>query len=414
MSTTASLPAGRALAGASGLPPESDAPEVRRRIGAVRASDVYAIVGAAGAGLTLTGLLYGVLLPWSGWFGFVLVSYLLFIATYALLVSFDESGPVVRDRIAAVVMHSFGALALTALVFVIGYTFWRGRHAVVHLNFFTQDMSDAGPLQPLTVGGIAHAMIGTLIMISIALAITVPLGITCAVFLNEVPGTFSRFVRTVVEAMTALPSIIAGLFIYTTLILALGFEKSGFAAATAISVEMLPIIIRAADVVLRLVPGSLREASYGLGSSSWRSVWHVVLPTARSGLMTAVILGTARGIGETAPVLLTAGFTPRINTDPFHEPMNSLPLATLAFVKSGQPNMVARGFGTAAALMVLVLLLFTLARLVGGRAPGQLSRRARRRRDRQSARDARRFVRREEPPAPAPDALIDLDLRRTS
>ena len=412
--TTTSLPveAHRVIAGEAAGP--DDAPELRRRVGGVRASDVYALLGAAAAGLTMTGLLYGVLLPWSGWFGFVLVSYLLFLATYALLVSFDESGPVVRDRIAAVLMHSFGALALTALVFVIGYTFWRGWHAMVHQNFFTQDMSNAGPLQPLTVGGIAHAIIGTLIMIGIALSITVPLGVTCAIFLNEVPGPFSRFVRTVVEAMTALPSIIAGLFIYTTLILSLGVDKSGFAAAIAISVEMLPIIIRAADVVLRLVPGSLREASYGLGSSSWRSVRHVVLPTARSGLMTAVILGTARGIGETAPVLLTAGFTPRVNTDPFHEPMNSLPLATLAFVKSGQPNMVARGFGTAATLMVLVLLLFTLARLIGGRAPGQLARRARRRRDRQSARDARRFARGSGSPEPVMDTLIDLDLRRTS
>ena len=159
-------------------------------------------------------------------------------------------------------------------------------------------------------------IIGTLWEITIALAITVPLGITCAVFLNEIPGRFSRLVRTVAEAMTALPSIVAGLFIYATVDPVLGVEKSGFAAALAISVEMLPIIIRAADVVLRLVPGTLREASLALGASQWRTVWHVILPTARSGLTTAVILGTARGIGETSPVLLTAGFTQRFNADP--------------------------------------------------------------------------------------------------
>ena len=116
----------------------------------------------------------------------------------------------------------------------------------------------------------------------------------------------ARFVRTIVEAMTALPSIVAGLFVYTVLIVALGFPRSGFAAAMALSVMMLPIIARASDVVLRVVPGGLREASLALGASRWRTVWHVVLPTARPGLATAVILGLARGIGETAPVLIVS------------------------------------------------------------------------------------------------------------
>ncbi len=228
---------------------------------------------------------------------------------------------------------------------------------------------------------------GTLWEISIALSITVPLGISCAVFLNEIPGKFSRFVRTIAEAMTALPSIVAGLFIYATVVLALGVEKSGLAAGLAISVEMLPIIIRASDVVLRLVPGTLREASLAMGASQWSTVWRVVLPTARSGLTTAVILGTARGIGETSPVLLNAGFTSRFNSDPLHGPMNSLPLATFFFVKSPQKTMIARGFGTAAVLMLLVLLLFTIARLIGGRRPGDLSKRQQRARISGSKRD---------------------------
>ena len=127
-----------------------------------------------------------------------------------------------------------------------------------------------------------------------------PLGIGTAVFLNEVGGRFARLVRTVVDAMTALPSIVAGLFIFAMFILVLGQPRSGLAASLAITVMMLPIIIRSADVVLRLVPGNLREASLALGASRWRTVWHVVLPTARSGLATAVILGVARGVGETA------------------------------------------------------------------------------------------------------------------
>jgi len=139
----------------------------------------------------------------------------------------------------------------------------------------------------------------------------------------------------------------------------------------------LPIVIRAADVVLRLVPGNLREASYALGTSRWKTVWHVVLPTSRSGLVTAVILGTARGLGETSPVLLTSGMTNVMNLDPSQRPMISLPLQVFAFIKSPEPNMVARGFGTAAVLLILVLILFSIARWIGGNGPGVLSKRQR-------------------------------------
>ncbi|MFM9134339.1 MAG: PstA family ABC transporter permease, partial [bacterium] len=200
-----------------------------------------------------------------------------------------------------------------------------------------------------------------------------------------------RFVRTITEAMTALPSIVAGLFIYAFLILILGLDKSGFAAAMAISVMMLPIIIRASDVVLRLVPGALKEAAYALGAGQWRTVWYVTLPTARSGLMTAIILGTARGIGETSPVLLTAGFTAALNTNPASGPMVSLPLATFEFVKSPEQTMIVRGFGTAAVLMLLVLVLFVIARIIGGRGAGNLSKLQQRRRKAQSVQDAQRF-----------------------
>ena len=210
-------------------------------------------------------------------------------------------------------------------------------------------------------------------------------------YLNQIPGRFSRFVRTIVEAMTALPSIVAGLMVYAVWVLQLGMEKSGLAAGFAISVMMLPIVIRAADVVLRLVPGTLTEAAEALGAPRWRTVWHVVLPTARSGLATAVILGTARGIGETSPVLLTAGFTAATNYDPLHGPMISLPLAVFSFVRSPEPAMIARGFGAAAVLMALVLVLFVIARVIGGRGPGQQTRRQSRRTTRASRRDAARF-----------------------
>jgi phosphate transport system permease protein len=372
--------------------PDADRPvPPRRRLGGVTTADRLNAVGAAASGLSVALLLFGRLAPFSGPLGFVLVAYLVTMVTYAVLVSLTEEGPVVRDKLMTVLLGSAALVTFTALTFVIAFILIKGYKALTHLNFYTQDMSRAGPLDPVTVGGIKHALIGTLWMIGIALMITVPLGISAAVYINEVGGRVSRFVRTVVDAMTALPSIIAGLFVYATWILALHKEKSALAAAMAISVMMLPIIIRASDVVLRLVPGNLREASSALGAPQWRTVWHVVLPTARSGLATAVILGTARGIGETAPVILTAGFTAALNTNPTHGPMVSLPLAAFEFVQSPQKAMVARGFATAAFLMLVVLALFVLARVLGGRGPGYLSRGQVRRIRRASAGDLARM-----------------------
>jgi phosphate transport system permease protein len=371
--------------------PPPTGPQARRQLGGVRRDDYWNLAGAAAAALAISVLLFGRITPLSGSLGFVLVAYVVFLAVYGVLVSLSDDGPTVRDRLATVVLSSAAALMFSALVLVIGFTLVRGRQALVHANFFTQDMANAGPLDPLTVGGVKHALVGTLQMISIALAITVPLGIATAVYLNEARGRFPRFVRTIVEAMTALPSIVAGLFIYATWILILHNEKSGLAAALAISVMMLPIIIRASDVVLRLVPGNLREASAALGAPRWRTVWHVVLPTSRSGLATAVILGTARGVGETSPVLLTAGFTAEYNSDPLHGPMVSLPLATFEFVKSPEPAMIARGFATAAFLMLVVLTLFVIGRVLGGRTPGNLSRRQAHRAQRRSRADLARM-----------------------
>ncbi|MET7949691.1 phosphate ABC transporter permease PstA [Micromonospora sp. NPDC005324] len=380
------------------LPVRPDGPSVgerRRTVSTVRRTDVFAVLGAAVAAVGLTALLFTQLAPFDGALGFLVVAYLLFLGFYLVLVSLDESGPVVRDRLAGVLVHSLAVTMLVALVVVVVFTLYRGREPLAYLNFYTEDMRSAGPLDPLSAGGIRHAIIGTLEQIAIALAITIPLGLLCAVFLSELPGAFSRFVRIVVEAMTALPSIVAGLFIYATVILALGRQKSGVAAALALSVMMLPIIIRAADVVLRLVPGTLREASLALGASQWRTIWHIVLPTARSGAMTAIILGTARGIGETSPVLLTAGFTQFTNVNPLQANQVSLPLFVFDAIRRPDALMIARGFGAAAVLMALVLLLFVLARLLGGRAPGQLSRGQRRRRALASRRDALRFARRQ-------------------
>jgi phosphate transport system permease protein len=197
--------------------------------------------------------------------------------------------------------------------------------------------------------------------------------------------------------MTALPDILAGLFIYATLILIFGLGLSGLAAGCALALTVVSIICRAAYVVLRLVPGGLTEASYALGSGHWRTVWHVTLPTARSGLATAVILGAARAIGETAPVLLTAGATGYLNFNPVNGPMMSLPLAAYTLVASPSKYYIARGFGAAVVLLALVIVLFAIARVIGGRGAGQLTKRQLRRRIAVSRRDLSRYAERARP-----------------
>lgn len=375
------------------LGPVSVQPAVRRLGGASR-EEMVTVVGAFASAVSLSLLLFGRLTSLSGPFGFAVVTYALFLANYAFLVSLTEERPAVVDKLMTTLFASAAAAAGLALSSVVAFTLWRGRTALIRTNLYWQDMSEAGPSDPLTVGGIKHAIIGTLIIITIAIVLSVPLGLACAVFLNETRSRAGRLVRTVVDAMTALPSILAGLFIFATWILILGFERSALAAALAVSIMMLPIVIRSADVVLRLVPGNLREASAALGAPQWRTVLHVVLPTARSGLATSVILGVARGVGETAPVLLTSGFTAALNKNPFENPMVSLPLATYEFVRSPQRALVARGFATAAVLMVVVLVLFAAARVLGGHPAGHVTPRQARRLTARSRLDVARFPQR--------------------
>jgi phosphate transport system permease protein len=376
-------------------PAKRSAPQ-RRPLTVVRQADVLAVIGALVAAVASSALLWQEISPFSGIIGYFVVTWFLFVLYYAMLISFDENRATVRDRLASVVMQSLALLVLAALGWVIAFTISRGWPALVHVNFYTQDGTNGGPLNPLTQGGALHAIVGTLIMIGIAMGIAMPLGILTAIFMNEVPGPFSRFIRTVVDAMTAMPDILAGLFIFATVILSFGLQYCGLAAGLALAITALPIVARASDVVLRLMPGGLTEASYALGAGQWRTVRHVTLPTVRSGLATAVILGAARAIGETAPPLLTAGATDYLNFNPVHEPMAALPV--FAFLQVQEPSKFsqARAFGAATLLLVLVVALFVTARKIGGRGPGVLTARQRRRRAAASRRDLARFNRRAE------------------
>ncbi|MDF9809685.1 phosphate transport system permease protein [Aurantimicrobium minutum] len=385
-----------------------------REVRKMRMEDKFDMIGGAFSGIALTILLFGWFTPLTSDVGFVVVAFLLFLGVYALLISFRSGWQDIKDRLMTVLLYSAGTLLVGTLLFIVTFTLFRGYEALAEPNFFFQTMELAGPLDPLSMGGIAHAIVGTLMQITMALIITIPLGIATAVFLNEIGGPFARFVRTISDAMTALPSIVAGLFVYAAIITLITHQRSGFAASMAITVMMLPIVIRASDVVLRLVPGNLREASLALGATRWQTVRRVVLPTARSGLVTAVILGTARGIGETSPVLLTSGVTAVMNLNPFSGPMISLPLQVFDFVKSPEPNMVARGFGAAAVLLLVVLSLFTAARIFGGRGPGQLSARAQKRVLAQSRNDVRRMSQQSQSaspvkpkPTPSPGLILE-------
>jgi phosphate transport system permease protein len=354
------------------------------------------VTGAAASATALTVLGYGQLAAMHGALGFVVTDYLLFLLLLTILTAL--SGPpghpsgrtVVVDLLMTTLLVTAATLLIGALVLIVAYTLWKGHAALFHGNFWTQDMTSAGPLDPLTIGGISYALIGTAEQICLTMLFTVPLGLGCAVYIGEVNGPLARFTRTIVEAMTALPSIVAGLFVYVAAVVSLGLERSGLCAALALSIVTLPIIIRASDVVLRLVPNSVREAALATGASQPRLIWHVILPTARSGLVTAVLMGATRGIGEASPLLLTAGATNAVTINPVHGPQESLPLAAFYFVQSPEPAMIARGFAAAAALMIFVLVFFTAAR-IAGETGGHASPLAKWRIRVGSARDSARF-----------------------
>jgi phosphate transport system permease protein len=342
-----------------------DASDVPRRIGGLRFDDGASVVGAFVSSLALVWLVYVQLLPWSGKTGFVICWWLAFLAIYTGVSAIDNPGPIVRDRLGQAFVTSGALVVMGALLWTLEFVFAHGYKALLHSNFFTDDMGGVVGTAPLTQGGIKHALVGTAIQIGIATVISLPLGVATAVYLTEVGGRLAVVVRTVVEAMTALPDILAGLFVYALLIIGLGWEKTGLAVSIALAVTMIPVVARSSEVTLRVVASGLREASLALGATRWRTVWNVVLPTARSGLATALILGVARITGETAPLLIVSGSSTFFNDDPLHGPMNSLPLFIFAAIKTGQGGASdERAYGAALVLLVFVLTLFVTARFL--------------------------------------------------
>jgi phosphate transport system permease protein len=234
-----------------------------------------------------------------------------------------------------------------------------------HFSLLFGDSSAIEVDSPLDVGGLAHALVGSIIVVGLATLISVPFGILSALYITEVRGKLVPYVRFFIQAMSGVPSIVAGLFIYAALIVTQVFPFTGFTGSLALAILMLPTVARTAEEVLRLVPDELRNAALALGGTQTRTIFQVVLPSAKTGLITAVILGIARVAGETAPLLLTAFGGNTVNLNPFSGTMATLPWYIFSQMSLGTENDVARAWVAALTLLVLVTLIFSTARILG-------------------------------------------------
>jgi phosphate transport system permease protein len=270
------------------------------------------------------------------------------------------------DRIARALLATGTGIALVPLALVLYYLLHKGLGAW-SWHFFSSDPTGRFLGDP---GGIRSAIVGTVAIVALATAIAVPMGIGVALYLVEYGkrGRFANTVRYFVDVMTGVPSIVFGLFIYIVLILGDGFGSfAGWKGSIALALLMLPVVTRAGEVVLNLVPGGLREGALALGAPRWRVVWRIVLPTALPGLITGSLLAIARAAGETAPLLFTASaaYATTLNVG---TRMNSLPLQIFNDVSQAQDRIVERAWGAALTLVLMVLALTLIARLIQRRS----------------------------------------------
>jgi len=277
-----------------------------------------------------------------------------------------ESGRAARNRLMTTLVWVAFALAMVPLVSLVWKVVAEGA-GVIDAEFLTYSMRNiVGP-----GGGIYHALAGTLLITLAATVVSVPVGLLTALYLVEYGGRsrLSRTVTFMVDVMTGLPSIVAGLFAYALFVIFFGpGVRMGFGGAIALSLLMIPIVVRSAEEMLRLVPAELREASYALGVPKWCTVLRVVVPTALPGVITGVTLAVARVVGETAPLLIIAGSTDSVNTNLFGGRMMTLPVYIYySFTQPGVPATYGqqRAWGAALVLIVIVMALNLLARLIG-------------------------------------------------
>jgi phosphate transport system permease protein len=323
------------------------------------ASILFAALVLAGAAVKLTGL--------NGKLGFAAAYFF-----FASLLIFVQQLRL-RDLAAAKdsLLSSFAFLAMTItlipIVSIVMTVVLKG-YKGIHIGMFANDMTMASVNDPVQAGGLLHAIVGTLIMVGGALVVSFPIGLLTALYLTEIRGKLARPIKFLVQAMSGVPSIVAGLFILSILVIPVTQELTGLMGSLALSILMIPTIARTAEEMLLLIPNDLREAGVALGATQWRTVSGVVVPAAKSGLVTAVILGIARIIGETAPILLVSGGADALNFNPTSGPMGSLPFYIWkAFLTGGTEEAYARAWGGMLILLILIMVLFGLARYLSGR-----------------------------------------------
>jgi len=268
------------------------------------------------------------------------------------------------DRLVTSLVWVSFAVAMAPLIWLLWVVLRNGLPAI-NADFLSYSMLNVvGEEQ----GGILHALIGTLLITVAAAVISVPIGVLTAIYLVEY-GQRSRVARVItflVDVMTGIPSIVAGLFALSLFVLIFGpAYRSGFAGAVALTLLMIPTVVRSSEEMFRLVPDDLREASYALGVPKWRTIVKVVLPTSIGGVVTGVVLAISRVIGETAPLLVVAGATDGINTNLFDGRMTTLPVFIYSQYASSTPVGYERAWGGALVLIVLVMLLNLTARIIG-------------------------------------------------
>lgn len=266
-----------------------------------------------------------------------------------------------KDRGFTIFLWSCGFLAMLPLVFIVTYVVGKGASAL-DLAFFTKEPVPPGS----TGGGIVQAFVGSGLIVGMAAAFSIPLGVLAAVYLSEYgKGRLASAVRFVAEILLSTPSIVAGAFIWALVVVAMG-TFSALAGSIALTVLMWPVIARATEEVLRLVPQDLREGALALGIPRWKVILRVVIPTAGSGIFTAIMLAVARGLGETAPILLTALGNDFLSLSPL-APSDAVPLRVYNYARTPVLSQHALAWGGAIVLLAAVLVLSITARILANR-----------------------------------------------
>ena len=299
-----------------------------------------------------------------GWVFAFFISYV----SISFITEYRKAGkPAAQDSLLTSISRFAIFLAIIPIVSIVATVIskgWRG----LHWGLFTQDMSQATVNSPITEGGMLAAIVGTLIMVGLALIFTLPISILTALYLTEINGKFAGIIRFLVQAMSGVPSIVAGLFILSSIVYPITQSYSGLMGALALSILMIPTVARTAEEVLLLIPSDLREAGLALGATQWRTVAMVVVPAVKSGLVTAIILGVARVVGETAPIILVTGGGDATNLNPVSGPMGSIPFYVWkSFLLGGTEESSQRTWAGLLILLIWVLLLFIAARFISSR-----------------------------------------------